>query len=300
MTTSRDFRGPKKILIFGAGGFIGGCLARAAVDSGWSVTAASYSSIIRIPGAACTVCDITDAGQVDQLFRAAEAEAVVNLAARANIDQAEVEREATYSVNVAGAGIIAHACADYKARLVHFSTDAVFDGSQDTITENDSPKPINYYGWTKAAGDSLVMRECPQAVILRVSLALGYPVHVGNSFLAMLKTRMQEGVEVFAPEYEIRTPIDIHTLCTAALEVAQNEHKGFLNIGAVQSVDRYTLTVRLAQRMGYDAHLVRHGGPPLPGRAPRHKYGILDVRLAQQVLKTPMLNLDETITRAVL
>ena len=290
----------KHLLIFGAGGFVGGCLVRAAVAAGWSVTAATHTPAAHIHGAAWQVCDITQADQVAQLLDACRPTAVANLAARANIDRAETEREITYRVNVDGASNIARSCGQTGARLVHFSTDAVFDGTLPSIRENDEPCPLNYYGYTKSSGDSAVLREYPLAAILRVSLALGFPVSAGNSFLAMLRARMLDGVEVFAPEAEIRTPIDIHTLCAAALETAQNGHRGLLNVGATQSIDRFTLTVRLAQQMGFDAHLVRRGGPPLPGRAPRHANGSMDVRLAQGVLATRMLNLDETIKQAVL
>lgn len=290
----------KHLLVFGAGGFVGACLVRAALAAGWRVTAATRGPSAQIEGASWQVCDITQENQVAQLIDACCPTAVANLAARANIDRAESEQESTYQVNVEGARNIARSCRMSGARLVHFSTDAVFDGTLPVLRENDEPHPLNYYGYTKNTGDSAVISEFPQAAILRVSLALGFPVSAGNSFLAMLRARMLEGVEVFAPEAEIRTPIDIHTLCAAALETAQNDHRGLLNVGATHSIDRYTLTVRLAQQMGFDAHLVRRGGQPLPGRAPRHANGTLDVCLAQRVLDTRMLSLDETIEQAVL
>lgn len=285
---------PDHILIFGASGFIGGRLAQAARAAGLRVTC-----VQRSPGADAA-CDISDRQQVERLLAAARPGAVFNLAAQANIDRAEIERQAAYSVNVTGAANVAAACAALGLRLVHYSTDAVFDGTRIPIREDDPPSPLNYYGCTKSAGDARVSQACPSAVILRVSLALGFPAapHT-NSFLGMLRARWAEGVPVYAPEDEIRTPVDILTLCAASLELIDNPASGVFNIGSTTSIDRYGLTTRLAERMGCPAALVIPGGVPLPGRAPRHRVGILDVSKIQAALRTPMPGIDETLERAL-
>jgi len=285
---------PDHILIFGASGFIGERLAQAARAAGLRVT-----RVQRGPGADA-VCDISDLQQVEHLLAAARPGAVFNLAAQANIDRAEVEREAAYSVNVTGAANVAAACAALGLRLVHYSTDAVYDGTRVPIREDDPPSPLNYYGFTKSAGDARVSQACPSAAILRVSLALGFPAAPRtNSFLGMLRARWAEGAPVYAPEDEIRTPVDILTLCAASLELIDNPAAGVFNIGSTASIDRRSLTTRLAERMGYPAGLVIPGGVPLAGRAPRHKVGILDVSRIQAALRTPMPGIEETLERAL-
>lgn len=278
------------IVIFGAGGFIGGCLAQAARAAGWVVSAASHSA-----------CDISLPDQVNRLLETTRPDAVFNPAAAANIDRVEVERQTAYRVNVEGAANIARACARLGLRLVHYSTDAVFAGSPAPIREEDPPSPINYYGYTKMVAEQAVLQACPTAVIVRISLALGFPAsHPSNSFLAMLQDRLSRGIEVFAPENEIRTPIDISTLSAVSLELASFPTSGILHVGSFEHIDRFSLTCLLANRLGLDASLVRRAGPPLPGRVSRHPVGILDVSRVRSLLKTPMLSLDETIARAVI
>lgn len=278
-----------RMVVFGAGGFIGGCLAQAARCRGWQVCALDHSA-----------CDVTNSAQVEDLLAGLLPNAVLNPAARANIDWAETNREAAYQVNVTGALNVARACARLELRLIHYSTDAVFPGSAQPLREDDPPQPINYYGYTKMVAEQAVLAACPSAVILRVSLALGFPAaQHGNSFLAMLHDRLSNGVEVFAPQTEIRTPVDIHTLANASLELAQKRVRGVLHIGATQSVDRYSLTLRLAQMLGLDPSLVRAAGTPAPGRAPRHAVSILDVSRIRSVLQTPMLNMEDTLARAI-
>lgn len=290
----------KHILIFGASGFLGGCLSREALATGWQVTAITHTPDFVPFAVGCQACDIGDPEQVERLLANTRPDVIANLAAAANIDRAEADHENAFRVNAAGPEILARACRRDGIRLVHFSSDAVFDGTRAAYTENDLPNPLNYYGYTKIRGDEAVLREDPTAAILRISLALGFPVSRGNSFLAMLRTRFAEGSEVYSPEDEVRTPVDIHTLCAVTLEVASGKENGLFNIGCTQSVDRYTLTSRLARELGYPESLVRRGGVPLPGRARRHRNGTLDVSRAQNVFTTPLLNLETTIARSVL
>jgi dTDP-4-dehydrorhamnose reductase len=287
--------------VFGAGGFIGGCLVRAALADHWQVAAVTRS----LPdqpflGAESFACDITDPIQVNDLLCSARPDVVANLAASSNIDRAETEPDRTYQVNVIGAANIARACNQHRIRFLHYTTDAVFDGQHYPIKEDDEPHPLNVYGKTKATGDQEVLRVYPNSAILRISLAVGYPVHRGNSFLSMLKQRLSSGIEVYAPEDEIRTPIDIHTLCAASLELADTNFAGLLNIGSTQSIDRYALTCQLAQALGLPVALINRTGQNIPGRAARHKIGILDVSLACASLITPMPDIHSTILRAIL
>lgn len=288
-----------KLLIFGADGFIGGRLAQAAQAHGWQVTAATRAGEVVLPGAQCAACDVTAPAEVEALVRAARPSAVANLAASANIDRAELEREAAYRVNVQAAVSIAESAARHGARLVHFSSDAVFAGTQARYSEDDPPDPLNYYGYTKAAADQQVLALPGPAAILRISLALGFPLKRGNSFLSVLRLRLGQGEPVYAPEDEVRTPIDIVTLCAAALALAANDFHGLLNIGAVESIDRYALTTRLAGLMGFSTGLVRRAGPPLPGRAPRHRNGVLAVEKIQTVLRMPMPTLADMLAGAM-
>ncbi len=288
-----------KLLIFGAGGFIGGRLAQAALAHGWQVTAATRAGEPILPGAQCAACNVTDPSQVEALVRAARPDAVANLAASANIDRAEVEREAAWRVNVQAAVSIAESAARHGARLVHFSSDAVFDGTRARYSEDDPPAPLNYYGDTKAEADQRLLALPGSAAILRISLALGYPLRRGNSFLSVLRLRLGQGEPVYAPEDEVRTPIDVTSLCAAALALAASGYHGLLNIGAIESIDRYALTCRLAGALGYDAGLVRRAGPPLPGRAPRHKNGVLAVEKIQRVLAMPMPTIEQMLALAL-
>jgi dTDP-4-dehydrorhamnose reductase len=256
----------------------------------------------RVDGAKWIGVDITQPDQIWQAFEETQPDAVVNVAALADIDRVERDRELAWKINVDGAHRIAQYCARLDCAHVFFSSDAVFDGVHGPYAEDDLPNPVNFYGITKADAEQAVLSAYPEAAVIRISLVLGLPQTVGNSFLAGLKDKLQAGKEVICPVDEIRTPVDVHTLSACVLELLRIDYAGRLHIGCTESIDRYSLTQRLAQEMGYSRDLVKPQAEQQEpaGRAPRHKKGVLDVSKARQVLKTRLLTLEETIHKAVL
>ncbi len=288
----------KKLIIFGGKGFVGGVLAKIAKAQGWEVCIADDCAGLEEEGERV---DITDAAAVEQVIAAVKPLAVVNVAAIAAVDRAERDQALAYQVNVAGARNIAEICHRHSVRYVFFSSDAVFDGHASSYSEEDLPNPLNYYGKTKQEAEKEVLRACPSAVVIRISLVLGYPVEQGNSFFANLADSLRSGKDVFAPAYEIRTPVDVITLSECVLELCdRKEISGLLHVGSIDSIDRYQLTSILAQRMGFPKERITPQLIPVeqPGRAPRHFNGIIRVDKAQSILHTRLLTTAESIDRA--
>jgi dTDP-4-dehydrorhamnose reductase len=291
----------RKLAVFGGGGFVGGNLCTVALRRGWEVTIVDARIREGVPGARWEALDITDSAAVHDLVRALGPDAALDLAAVAEIDRAERERELAWAVNVEAAGAIAGACADLGAGFLYFSSDAVFPGTGAGYREEDPLGPVNYYGRTKMQGERAVLRAHPHAAVVRISLALGFPVTDGNSFFAALEEKLKAGKEVVAPNDEVRTPVDVLTLAECVLELLDKRFAGVIHIGSTDSIDRAALTRRAAQVMGYPDARVRSepSGASEPGRAPRHKNGIISVAKAQALLSTPLLNAEGSIERAI-
>ena len=290
----------RKILLFGGGGFVGGNLAHVAMREGWNVCVADQTQELVSDAVGWRIVDITSEDAVDSVITDENPDAVVNVAAIANIDFAEREKELTWKVNVDGARNVAKCCAERGVRYVFFSSDAVFDGHGCSYAEENEPAPVNYYGVTKAEAEKAVLSACPEAVIARLSLVLGFPVNRGNSFFAGLHAKLNSGQEVPCPVDEVRTPVDVITLSECVLELAGSRLSGIFHIGATDHIGRYDLTRKLARRMGFDESLAVPvtSEKSAPGRAPRHKNGIISVSKAQRMLKTQLLTVDEGIDRA--
>ena len=289
-----------RLLVFGGGGFVGGNLCTLALGMGWEVHVADAKVRDAITGATWHAVDITHAEDVRALVHDVRPEAVVDLAAVADVDRAERERDLARSVNVEAARVIAAASASAGARCIYFSSDAVFAGTAERYAEGDPPDPVNWYGRTKADGELAVRGACPGAVIVRISLVLGFPVTDGNSFLAGLEQKLAAGVAVPCPTEEIRTPIDVLTLCACVLELCRSPFSGAIHLGATSSVDRYTLTRAAAAHLGVNQALVtvQQHGQPQAGRAARHRRGVISVDKAKGLLATPLLDWEKTLQKA--
>lgn len=297
-----------RLLVFGGGGFVGGNLCALALREGWDVHVADAAVRDALPGATWHRIDITDAAAVSALTSAVGPTAVVDLAAVADIDRAERERDLARAVNVEAARSIAAAASAAGAACVYFSSDAVFAGTAERYVEGDAPAPVNWYGRTKADGEAAVRAAHPGAAIVRISLVLGFPVTDGNSFLAGLEKKLAAGQPVPAPADEIRTPIDVATLVAAVLELCRKRFAGTIHLGATDSVDRLALTRRAAELLGFDAALVTAlppagaavgTGGAVPARAARHRRGVIGVEKARGMLATPLVDWQASLRRAV-
>ena len=153
---------PATILVSGAGGLLGRSLA-ALSTTGRPVVALSHADL-----------DIADPGSVRAALDRHRPAAVVNAAAMTDVDGCERDPEAARRANVEGPLALAVACRETGARLVHVSTDFVFDGAKrEPYTVEDTPNPISVYGRTKLEGEEAVLAELPEATVVRTSWVFG-------------------------------------------------------------------------------------------------------------------------------
>jgi len=117
--------------------------------------------------------DITDDISVNRIIRKEQPAVVINAAAYTDVDGCEDNEALAMAVNGQGPGIIAAACADTGALIVHYSTDYIFDGTQGEYRETDRPNPINVYGKTKLAGETAIQKNTDNFRIIRTSWLFG-------------------------------------------------------------------------------------------------------------------------------
>ena len=151
---------------------------------------------------------------------------------------------------VRGSANVALAAHRVGARLVHLSTDLVFDGEQGApYTEDDEPRPVMTYGQRKLEAERLVARAHPDALIVRTSLLLGPPDGPQEALAR------RDDVEFY--EDEIRTPIGVAELAAALLTLAERGETGILHVAGPEALSRAELAARL------------RGGPVRTAASPR-------------------------------
>jgi dTDP-4-dehydrorhamnose reductase len=292
----------KKILIFG-GGFVGLNLASVAIQSGWESNIADCLERQHDPSIKWFICDITNRNETEKLVCDIKPDLVVNVAALADIDKAEKDKELAYRINVEGAINAAQASKNINAKYIYFSSDAVFSGKDSSYNETDITAPVNYYGLTKAQAEEKILKLYKQSIIVRISLVLGYSVSGGNSFFESLEKKLESGAEILCSTKEVRTPVDVYTLCDCILGLSENDFSGIFNIGASNHINRFELTVKIARILGFnEKQVVKETltSSANSGRAPRHENGILSVSKIEKALNFKMPDVDEVIKRALI
>ncbi len=289
--------GETRMLIIGASGFVGGHLARMAAGR-FQVFSGSRRAPISPDHVAL---DVTSPEMVREAFARVRPQVVVHLAAISDIDRCEQEKELAEAVNVRGTAHVVDQCARGGARLFFASSGAVFDGTRHGYTEQDPPTPVSFYGETKARAEALITRELPSAVILRCGLVLGAALQPGSNALGdKLVESFRAGRPVVVPTYEFRNPIDAPTLAEFFLELAAYpQASGIFHVGSSDSLSRYELVAKMAEKMGYPRSLVVPRREPIPGRAPRGPDQFLLTDKIRRVCRTPVPTCEEVIERCV-
>ena len=149
--------------------------------------------------------DITDVNQVNSTIEQFQPDVIINAAAYTAVDKAETDTETAYAVNDLGSEYLALACKKVSAKLIHVSTDFVFDGTKTTPYQTDDPvNPINVYGASKLAGDIKVNTILGnQATIIRTAWV--YSVN-GNNFVKTMLRLMAEKEQLGIVYDQVGTP----------------------------------------------------------------------------------------------
>ena len=174
-----------RVVVTGAGGMLGRDVVKVLEEQGLDVTALSRKEL-----------DITEKGQCASLLKDIRPEIVINCAAFTKVDLCEEESTLAFDVNAKGPKNLADVCKEIGTKLVHISTDYVFDGtSSRPYKEDDQPNPLNIYGKSKLQGEEAVRKSDSDHLIVRTSWLFGKN---GPNFIrTMLKlSREKELVQV--------------------------------------------------------------------------------------------------------
>ena len=135
---------------------------------------ATWAATHEVSGLARPSLDVADLDSLRRLLDLHEFDVLVNGTGLTNVDRCETAREEARAVNALAPGIMAECASQRGARLIHFSTDYVFDGTKRTAyTEEDLPSPLGWYGATKREGEEQVLARSPQHMVVRVSWVFG-------------------------------------------------------------------------------------------------------------------------------
>ena len=271
---------PGRIVITGAAGQLGSCLAAQAADQGRHVLAFTSSQ-----------WDITDPAAAERIVKSGDV--VVNCAAYTNVDGAESDESAAYAVNAAGPEYIARACARADAQLIHVSTDYVFNGdfgdaAPRPYEPSDETSPQSVYARSKLAGELAVLAALSEAVVVRTAWV--YTGGTGKDFVAVMRRLAAGDGPVDVVDDQTGSPTYVADLAVALLQVADDRVPGpVLHAANEGAVSRFEQARAVFSECGADPARVRPVSTAhFPRPAPRPSYSALSSRESAAAGLTPL------------
>jgi dTDP-4-dehydrorhamnose reductase len=168
--------------------------------------------------------DIGSKKMLEKIFEEYKPAYFINSAAYTAVDKAETEREPAYLINVEAVGNIAKICSMYDTRLIHLSTDYVFDGNnKQPYKENDLISPVNYYGYSKWMGEKLALENNPQTIVIRTSWV--YSAY-GHNFVKTMLRLMKERSTLNVVNDQLGSPTHAKDLSETILQIMSKANAG--------------------------------------------------------------------------
>jgi len=227
-----------KVLITGAKGQVGSELVRDCQAHGLDFVAFGSKDL-----------DITSQVDVDAAIKAHQPNVIINAAAYTAVDNAEDDRETAFAVNADGSRHLALAAKAVNAKLIHISTDYVFDGNKDgAYTVEDVPNPQNVYGESKLAGEQAIAGILDNYLIVRVAWVFG---EFGNNFVKTMLKLAETRDELSVVNDQWGAPCPAKAISEFLLSPkALNELKGIEHCDSVPKVTWYDFATTIFEVTG--------------------------------------------------
>jgi dTDP-4-dehydrorhamnose reductase len=190
--------------------------------------------------------DLTRPETMIRHLDAVRPEVVINTAAYNLVDRCEQERDLSWAVNAEGPKTLAQLCGERGCRMVHYSSDYVFDGAKASpYTEADIPNPLNHYGAGKLAGEQAVLTAAPANLVLRTSWLFGPHPTQTKTYLHTVMRLTATGSALKATTDQVAVPTYSPDLASWTLELIRLKASGLFHAVNDDGVSRYDWTLAI-------------------------------------------------------
>lgn len=277
----------KKVLITGATGQLGSEL---------SVLAPCYSQYEWI-FADRTKASLDNLEMLQSQLETIRPDIIFNCGAYTAVDKAESEKDLAFKINHLAVALIAKYARENHARLIHISTDYVFDGSSSiALIEEAKTSPINVYGESKLAGEIACLKENPESIIIRTSWVYS---KFGNNFVKTMQRLMQERDEINVVNDQIGSPTYAADLAQAMIDIVESPRwiPGIYNYSNEGEISWYEFALSIKELGNYNCEV---GGIPsssYPTPAKRPSFSLLNKEKIKKVYNVDVPHYKESLKK---
>jgi dTDP-4-dehydrorhamnose reductase len=243
-----------RILVTGASGLLGLNLALAARER-HTVIGVDRSKLGGVPFE--LVCaDLLDPGAADGILESTRPDWLIHCAAVAIPEACEAEPELARRLNAEFPGELAEACSKRGIKMVHMSTDSVFDGTKSGLyAEEDAPNPLNLYARTKVASERAVLDANPDAIVARVNF-YGFSLNGKRSLVEFFVNNLSVGNRIKGFTDVMFNPTFVGQLSDLLLAMLAKGLRGIYHTVSPDVMSKYDFGVAVARRFGWDESLI--------------------------------------------
>jgi dTDP-4-dehydrorhamnose reductase len=276
-----------RVAIFGSGGQLGVELASEFAARGYEVSGLERASV-----------DITDPAQVERTLAQIDPAVVINSAAYNQVDVAEKEPQAAFLVNALAVRNLAMACRQCDARLVHFSTDYVFDGlAGRAYTESDEPHPLGAYAVSKLAGELYARAYLDHPLIVRTSGVFGpggLDTARGN-FVELMLRLAARGQTIRVVEDHVASPTYAPALASRVADLVEKKITGTVHAGGGTPISWFEWASKIFAAAGLNPPLKPTNEREFRTAARRPRYSALSNAKMESLGIAPMPRLEDAV-----
>ncbi len=249
----------QSILITGANGLLGRKLVDLLGGRKSLRLIATGKGEKRIPGTdfEYVSLDVCDGDAVRYVVKETRPTVVIHCAAMTNVDACELDPKACQAANVDAVRFVIEGCEKAGARLVHLSTDFVFDGADGPYDENAVPNPLSVYGKCKWKAEEYVKVAKIPAAIVRTMLIYGVTPDMSRSNIVLwVKKSLEEGKTIRVVNDQYRMPTLAEDLAAGLAEIVFREKTGLWHLSGAEGMTMYELALKVAGHWGLNPELI--------------------------------------------
>jgi dTDP-4-dehydrorhamnose reductase len=244
-----------RILVTGASGLLGLNLALDATKE-HHVFGLTNRNPLHTDAFSVLNTDLLESGAVERLLERTQPDWVIHCAALANLEACEADPEQARQLNTEVPRKLAQHVARGGARLIHVSTDAVFDGQRGDYTEADTPNPLSVYAQTKLDGERAVAQANPDAIIARVNL-FGWSLNGKRSLSEFFFNNLLAGRTVMGFTDVLFCPLLANDLAGIFIRMLEKNLHGLYHVVSSQCMSKYDFGLAIARRFSLNEELIR-------------------------------------------
>lgn len=253
-----------KILVTGANGLLGQHLVAVLLQNGYQVIATGRgpcrliltSSFINMFN--YYEADLTNNHAVESMLNIERPDVVVHAAAMTQVDVCEQQQNVCFEVNVQATAQLLLSAEQYAKHFIFISTDFVFNGEDGNYAENDLPKPVSWYGFTKVQAESTVETSEIPWCIVRTCLVYGNTLAgTRNNIINWVKENLEQGKEIQLVSDQVRTPTYVEDLATGVMLIIQKKATGIFHISGKDVLTPYDMALATADHLHLNKQLIK-------------------------------------------